>query len=140
MLYLLRGIFLKKFKVEDCAYPVSSCVGAPVGPSMVGVIDFLEDEGGTSAPMDITSSLLGARADTRQRKDTGEDDDDAAFISAAINKQNKKSGTEVIKKAALAKGKGKNKVSSGVVSGGGSFQSMGELRPDLWSNFSLLIT
>lgn len=51
-------------------------------------------------------------------------DDDAAFIAAAMDVQNKKAGNEIAKKT--AKGKGKQKIASGTISGGGSFQSMGE--------------
>lgn len=94
---------------------------------MPGVIDFLEDEGGASSSIDITSSLLGGRSSRQAGKSRQEDeeDDDAAFISAALNKQNKRAGTEMVKKTA-GKSKGKNKVTSGTMSGGGSFQSMGE--------------
>ena len=54
------------------------------------------------------------------------DDDDAAFIAAAAQKHNVKAGMQVAKQAS----KKKAKVASGVVSGGGSFQSMG-LHPSL---------
>jgi hypothetical protein len=98
---------------------------------MPGVIDFMEEEGGPSGAVDITSSLLGG---AKSRRGAGksrvlgdeEDDGDAEFISAAINRQNKKAGTEVLKKTSVGKGKGKNKAASGTLSGGGSFQSMGE--------------
>ncbi|PWN35244.1 DEAD-domain-containing protein, partial [Meira miltonrushii] len=59
-----------------------------------------------------------------------EDDDDAAFITAAMQKQNKKGGTDVLKKTVGKRDKGKNKTASGLLSGGGSFQSMG-LHPSL---------
>ena len=54
------------------------------------------------------------------------DDDDAAFIAAATQRHNVKAGTQVAKRASK---KGAN-TASGVVSGGGSFQSMG-LNPSL---------
>ena len=58
---------------------------------------------------------------------TDEDhEDDAAFIAAAAQKHNVKAGTQVAKQAH----KSKAKVASGIVSGGGSFQSMG-LHPSL---------
>lgn len=106
---------------------------------MPGVIDFLEDDGGPSGAIDITSSLLGGGAKPTKRASKSqkygaeagagheeEDDGDAEFISAAINRQNKRAGTEILKKTSLGKGKGKNKTASGTISGGGSFQSMGE--------------
>jgi len=57
-----------------------------------------------------------------------EDDDDAAFIAAAAQKHNVKAGMQVAKQA--SKGKTKSPIASGIVSGGGSFQSMG-LHPSL---------
>lgn len=101
-------------------------------------LDFMaDDDGNGSADFDISSALLGSgkraagkrrAAPPMQGADDG-DDDDAAFISAAMSKQNKKAGTEVAKRAvASTSGKGKkNKVASGTITGGGSFQSMGEL-------------
>lgn len=53
-------------------------------------------------------------------------DNDAAFIVAASQKHNIKAGTQVAKQASKAK----SKLASGIVSGGGSFQSMG-LHPSL---------
>lgn len=103
--------------------------------TMPGVIDFLEDGEGSSSAVDITSSLLGGGKWVGKGQKSGnrgsaaqedDDDGDAQFISAAINKQNKKTGTEVLKQTSLGKGKGRNKAVSGTISGGGSFQSMGE--------------
>lgn len=56
-------------------------------------------------------------------------DEDAAFIAQVMQAQNVKAGAEVAKMA-KGKGKGKNKLASGILSGGGSFQSMG-LHPAL---------
>ncbi|KAN0064496.1 ATP-dependent RNA helicase dbp10 [Thecaphora frezii] len=62
--------------------------------------------------------------------DQEEHDQDAAFIAQVMQAQNVKAGAEVAKKTIAGKNKGKNKLASGVVSGGGSFQSMG-LHPSL---------
>lgn len=108
---------------------------------MPGVIDFLEDEKGAHHSVDITSSLLGGGPSKPSQRGKGQaaeqigeqeeqEDDDVDFISNAINKQNKRAGTEMLKKTSLGKGKGKNKASSGTISGGGSFQSMG-IHPSL---------
>ncbi|PKI83403.1 RNA helicase [Malassezia vespertilionis] len=80
---------------------------------MAKEIDFLaEDEG---APPILAS-----------RKRADDSDDDAAFIAVASQRHNVKAGAEVAKNAQ----KGKGKTASGIVSGGGSFQSMG-LHPSL---------
>lgn len=109
---------------------------------MPGVIDFLnsDDEinGSSSYIPDISSSLLGNKAkrtksgneDAGKLDNNGDDEDDAAFINAAMQKQNKKGGTDMVKKTVSKRDKGKNKVASGTLSGGGSFQSMG-LHPSL---------
>ncbi|MCO5613865.1 hypothetical protein L7F22_068143 [Adiantum nelumboides] len=107
---------------------------------MPGVIDFLnsDDEGqGVQRDMpDISASLMGKggisakRIGKQKAGDEDEDDDDAAFISAAMQKQNKKGGTDILKKTVGKRDKGKNKTASGLLSGGGSFQSMG-LHPSL---------
>jgi ATP-dependent RNA helicase DDX54/DBP10 len=100
---------------------------------MPGVIDFLEDDGKGgassfgSAGGFTKSKQLGSKSQVNQINGRGveeEGDDDAAFINAAMNKQNKRAGTEMVKKTISSKGK--NKMSSGTISGGGSFQSMGE--------------
>ncbi|KAG8737640.1 ATP-dependent RNA helicase dbp10 [Ceratobasidium sp. 428] len=69
--------------------------------------------------------IFGALAITQGSKGKGNqvensDNDDEEFIQRAIERHNKKSGTEVTK-AVSSKGK----LSKGAV-GGGSFQSMGE--------------
>lgn len=113
---------------------------------MPGVIDFMDDDVGAGTSTNITSALLGGKASGSSRgkgafkvnkdeeqEDDDDDDDgdgDAAFISAAISKQNKRAGTEAVKKATASRTKGKNKEASGTLSGGGSFQSMG-LHPSL---------
>lgn len=109
---------------------------------MPGVIDFLnsDDEGqGVKMDMpDISASLMGKGGVSAKRigkqkafqNEEDEDDDDAAFINAAMQKQNKKGGTDVLKKTVGKRDKGKNKTASGLLSGGGSFQSMG-LHPSL---------
>lgn len=104
-------------------------------------LDFMADEDGMGSgavDFDISSSLLGtgkraagkakAVRPARGQDEGDDDDDDAAFISAAMSKQNKRAGTEVAKRVvASGSGKGKkNKVASGTITGGGSFQSMGE--------------
>lgn len=111
---------------------------------MPGVIDFLnsDDEGqGVQRDMpDISASLMGKggisakRIGKQKALQNGEgeedDEDDAAFITAAMLKQNKKGGTDILKKTVGKRDRGKNKTASGLLSGGGSFQSMG-LHPSL---------
>lgn len=80
---------------------------------MVEEIDFLASD----------ADLAPVRAVSRRQAKADDSDDDAAFIAAASQRHNVKAGTEVAKQA--TKGKGKAKTASGVVSGGGSFQSMG---------------
>lgn len=95
---------------------------------------------------DITTSLLAtdhpaSPLSTSQQASRGayaaraalksdQHEDDAQFIASVMQQANIKAGAEVAKKALSAKGKGKNKLGSGVVTGGGSFQSMG-LHPSL---------
>lgn len=68
------------------------------------------------------------RRSTSNDKAHDDEDDDAAFIAAAAQKHNVKAGMQVAKQA--SKGKNKTPMASGIVSGGGSFQSMG-LHPSL---------
>lgn len=79
-------------------------------------IDFLADD------------ALDTRAPPTAAPGDAEADEDAAFIAAAAAKHNIKAGTQVAKQT--ERGRSKAKVASGVVSGGGSFQSMG-LHPSL---------
>ncbi|CAE6482461.1 unnamed protein product [Rhizoctonia solani] len=72
----------------------------------------------------LTKSGTGKGKHKQVEESDIEDDDDAQFIQRAIEKRNKKGGTEVIK-AVSSKGK----LAKGAV-GGGSFQSMG-LNPSL---------
>ncbi|QRV79222.1 DEAD/DEAH box helicase [Ceratobasidium sp. AG-Ba] len=74
--------------------------------------------------VDIFHSLALSKASKSKRATAEESDDDVQFIQQAIEKRNKKGGTEVTK-AVSAKGK----LAKGAV-GGGSFQSMG-LNPSL---------
>ncbi|QRV93891.1 DEAD/DEAH box helicase [Ceratobasidium sp. AG-Ba] len=74
--------------------------------------------------IDIFDSLASSKASKSKSATAEESDDDVQFIQQAIEKRNKKGGTEVTK-AVNAKGK----LAKGAV-GGGSFQSMG-LNPSL---------
>ena len=84
---------------------------------MAKEIDFLAEDDAELAP-----------PPRRAPPQAPEDDDDAAFIAAAAQKHNVKAGMQVAKQA--SKGKTKSPMASGIVSGGGSFQSMG-LHPSL---------
>ncbi|KAG8708350.1 ATP-dependent RNA helicase dbp10 [Ceratobasidium sp. 394] len=74
--------------------------------------------------VDIFHALTSTTAEKGKRKQVEDSDDDVEFIQRAIERHNKKGGTEVTK-AVSAKGK----LAKGAV-GGGSFQSMG-LNPSL---------
>ncbi|WFD32156.1 RNA helicase [Malassezia sp. CBS 17886] len=86
---------------------------------MAKEIDFLADDPAGAAP-----ARGRARASTADDAGAG---DDAAFIVAAALRHNVHAGAAVAKRA---QGKTKTKQASGIVSGGGSFQSMG-LHPSL---------
>ncbi|WFD39544.1 RNA helicase [Malassezia japonica] len=73
------------------------------------------------------ADLVSAKPPKSQGRQGDDSDDDVAFIAAASQRHNVKAGAEVAKQA--SKGK-KAKTASGIVSGGGSFQSMG-LHPSL---------
>lgn len=75
--------------------------------------------------VDISSALLGRREKAHRPEVDMDDDDDQLqeLIRNSIAKRNVKGGTELLKKT-----KGKAKIMKGEV-GGGSFQSMGTLRP-----------
>ncbi|CAE6445804.1 unnamed protein product [Rhizoctonia solani] len=88
----------------------------------------ISDSESSDDQIDIFDSLANpgtAKGKSRQAEESDlEDDDDTQFIQRAIEKRNKKGGTEVTK-AVSSKGK----LAKGAV-GGGSFQSMG-LNPSL---------
>lgn len=88
----------------------------------------------TSAPTpQLSSSESAAKkayASRTASKPADPEDDDASFIASVMQQANVKAGVEVAKKALSGKTKGKNKLSSGILTGGGSFQSMG-LHPSL---------
>ncbi|WFD26397.1 RNA helicase [Malassezia nana] len=88
---------------------------------MAKELDFLASDDEDLAP-------LRRPEPSRAQDQTQEEDDDAAFIAAAAQKHNVKAGRQVAKQA--SKGKAKTPMASGIVSGGGSFQSMG-LHPSL---------
>ena len=86
----------------------------------------------TSAPTPapkLSSSQSAAKkayASRTASKPTDPEDDDAQFIASVMQQANVKAGVEVAKKALS----GKKKLGSGILIGGGSFQSMG-LHPSL---------
>ncbi|CDW99160.1 hypothetical protein [Sporisorium scitamineum] len=84
----------------------------------------------SSKPLKRTRKQAAKTAYAARAAAKDNDDDDAQFIASVMQQANIKAGVEVAKKALSAKNKGKNKVGSGVVTGGGSFQSMG-LHPSL---------
>ncbi|SPO26270.1 related to ATP-dependent RNA helicase DBP10 [Ustilago trichophora] len=87
----------------------------------------------TEAPAPLLSSSQSAAKNAYAARAAAKGDehqDDAQFIASVMQQANVKAGVEVAKKALSAKNKGKNKLGSGVVTGGGSFQSMG-LHPSL---------
>ncbi|WFD36530.1 RNA helicase [Malassezia cuniculi] len=89
---------------------------------MAPEIDFLaSDDEEHGAHIAVPTAALPAPASAAAGAD-----DDAAFIAAATQRHNIKAGTQVAKKAT----KKSANTASGVVSGGGSFQSMG-LHPSL---------
>lgn len=108
---------------------------------MAKALDFLTGDidaapGPSSARRKPLKEQKGAYSDSRykeprngipaQDNEDADDDDDAEVIAEAIQKHNVKAGVDVVKQASKAKGKGKLKSGDNV--GGGSFQSMGELR------------
>ncbi|KAG8746991.1 ATP-dependent RNA helicase dbp10 [Ceratobasidium sp. 414] len=74
--------------------------------------------------VDIFNALATTRAEKGKGKQAEDSDDDVQFIQRAIERHNKKGGTEVTKSVST-----KGKLAKGAV-GGGSFQSMG-LNPSL---------
>jgi ATP-dependent RNA helicase DDX54/DBP10 len=78
------------------------------------------DSDGSEEQVDIFDALATTRNGKGKGKQAEESDDDEQFIQRAIEKHNKKGGTEITK-AISAKGK----LAKGAV-GGGSFQSMGK--------------
>ncbi|PWZ02162.1 DEAD-domain-containing protein [Testicularia cyperi] len=109
----------------DDDFDITSALLAPDAPSPTSTSK--STAGKQKAVFPETKSKVGG---TRPTNVGGDDDDDAAFIASVMQQANVKAGVEVAKKAMLGKNKGKNKVGSGVVTGGGSFQSMG-LHPSL---------
>lgn len=94
----------------------SSLLASAAEPAAVGMLSSSQQ-----ASQKAYASRVSAKDD---------DDDDARFIASVMQHANIKAGLEVAKKALSGKNKGKNKLGSGVVTGGGSFQSMG-LHPSL---------
>ncbi|KAG9094198.1 ATP-dependent RNA helicase dbp10 [Ceratobasidium sp. 370] len=74
--------------------------------------------------VDIFNALATTRVEKGKGKQVEDSDDDVQFIQRAIERRNKKGGTEVTKSVSA-----KGKLAKGAV-GGGSFQSMG-LNPSL---------
>ena len=80
----------------------------------------LANSDGSEDQVEIFHALANGNKTKGKGKAVEDSDDDAQFIQRAIEKHNKKGGTEITK-AVNAKGK----LAKGAV-GGGSFQSMGK--------------
>lgn len=92
-------------------------------------LDFLK-EGDASPQLPRRSATKFRSADDEPDDhpavdDSDEDAEEEAFIALALHRRNARASAEVIK--AATRGKGKQKIRSGDISGGGSFQSMGLL-------------
>ncbi|PWN53632.1 DEAD-domain-containing protein [Violaceomyces palustris] len=87
-------------------------------------------KGKAKAKLPISKATTAATNASAVQDEDHDPEDDAAFIAQVMQQQNKKAGAEMAKTITSSKSKGKNKLGSGIVTGGGSFQSMG-LHPSL---------